>query len=84
MIASEEAIAIKEALAKGEAYMLKEDADITNASVVVPVNKVATLDLNGYTITAANSSPISGNPGIGSITVQGKLTLKDSKVMVRL
>ena len=79
VIASEEAIAIKEALAKGEAYMLKEDADITNASVVVPVNKVATLDLNGYTITAANSSPISGNPGIGSITVQGKLTLKDSK-----
>lgn len=79
VIASEEAIAIKEALAKGETYTLKEDADITNASVVVPVNKVATLDLNGYTITAANSTPISGTPGIGSITVQGKLTLKDSK-----
>ena len=78
-ISSEEAIAIKEALAKGTSYQLKEDADITNASIVVPADKVAELDLNGYMITAANSNPIGLAPGIGNITVLGKLTLKDSK-----
>lgn len=65
---------MKTALANGENYALTADADITDAYIVIPEGKTATLDLNGYTVTASNSTDESGR-----ITIKGNLTLKDSK-----
>lgn len=65
---------MKAALANGEDYVLTADADITSASIAVPLGKTATLDLNGHTVTASNSTD-----GTGRITVEGNFTLKDSK-----
>lgn len=65
---------MKAALANGENYVLTADADITSANITVPEGKTATLDLNGYTVTASNSTDESGR-----ITVEGNFTLKDSK-----
>lgn len=80
IISSEETLAIKEALEKGESYTLQEDADITNASIVVPATvTTAILDLNGHVITADNSTQSGDKPGKGCITVYGKLTLQDAK-----
>lgn len=67
-----EAENLKEAMAEGGVYQLKEDADITGRSIEIPADVTATLDLNGNTITAANRA-------IDGITVCGNLTLKDSK-----
>lgn len=67
-----EAENLKEAMAEGGVYQLKEDVDITGRSIEIPANKTATLDLNGNTITAANR-------GVDGIAVYGNLTLKDSK-----
>lgn len=67
-----EAENLKEAMAEGGVYQLKEDVDIAGRSIEIPANKTATLDLNGNTITAANR-------GVDGIAVYGKLTLKDSK-----
>ena len=67
-----EAENLKEAMAEGGVYQLKEDADIAGRSIEIPAGTVATLDLNGNTITAANRAT-------DGITVYGKLTLKDSK-----
>ena len=67
-----EAENLKEAMAEGGAYQLKEDVDITGRSIEIPADKTATLDLNGKTITAANRE-------VDGITVYGNLTLKDSK-----
>ena len=65
-----EAENLKEAMAEGGVYQLKEDVDIAGRSIEIPANKTATLDLNGNTITAANR-------GVDGIAVYGKLTLKD-------
>lgn len=67
-----EAEYLKEAMAEGGVYQLKEDVDIAGRSIEIPANKTATLDLNGNTITAANR-------GVDGIVVYGNLTLKDSK-----
>lgn len=67
-----EAENLKEAMAEGGVYQLKEDVDITGRSIEIPADKTATLDLNGKTITAANRE-------VDGITVYGNLTLKDSK-----
>ena len=67
-----EAENLKEAMAEGGVYQLKEDVDITGSSIEIPADKTATLDLNGKTITAANRE-------VDGITVYGNLTLKDSK-----
>lgn len=67
-----EAENLKEAMAEGGVYQLKEDVDITGRSIEIPAGTAATLDLNGNTITAANR-------GVDGIAVYGKLTLKDSK-----
>lgn len=67
-----EAENLKEAMAEGGVYQLKEDADITGRSIEIPAGMTATLDLNGNTITAANRAT-------DGITVYGNLTLKDSK-----
>lgn len=67
-----EAENLKEAMAEGGVYQLKEDVDIAGRSIEIPANKTATLDLNGNTITAANR-------GVDGIAVYGNLTLKDSK-----
>ena len=67
-----EAENLKEAMAEGGVYQLKEDVDITGRSIEIPADKTATLDLNGKTITAAHRE------GDG-ITGYGNLTLKDSK-----
>ena len=56
-------------MAKGGEVQLTEDLDITDIEITVPENITTTLDLNGYTLTAANN---------GNITVLGNLTLKDS------
>lgn len=67
-----EAENLKKAMAEGGVYQLKEDADIAGRSIEIPAGTVATLDLNGNTITAANRAT-------DGITVCGNLTLKDSK-----
>lgn len=67
-----EAENLKEAMAEGGVYQLKEDVDIAGRSIEIPAGTAATLDLNGNTITAANR-------GVDGIAVYGKLTLKDSK-----
>ena len=67
-----EAENLKEAMAEGGVYQLKEDVDITGRSIEIPAGTAATLDLNGNTITAANRR-------VDGIAVYGKLTLKDSK-----
>lgn len=67
-----EAENLKEAMAEGGVYELKEDVDITGRSIEIPAGKTATLDLNGYTITAANRTG-------DNITVSGNFMLKDSK-----
>lgn len=51
---------------------LDSDVSIIGKSVLVPAGKKATLDLNGHTVTADNSSNRSGG-----ITVKGNFTLKD-------
>lgn len=65
---------MKAALANGENYILTSHTDITNACIIVPENKTSTLDLNGYTVTASNSTNENGR-----ITIKGKLTIKDNK-----
>lgn len=72
VVASEEVANMKIAFTKGQEYKLTADADITGANVKVPAGKNATLDLNGYTITADNSDS-------GKLRVSGTLTLRDSK-----
>lgn len=72
VVASEEVANMKIAFTKGQEYKLTADADITGANVKVPAGKNATLDLNGYTITADNSNN-------GRLRVLGTLTLRDSK-----
>ena len=67
-----EAENLKEAMAEGGVYQLKEDVDIAGRSIEIPAGTAVTLDLNGNTITAANR-------GVDGIAVYGKLTLKDSK-----
>ena len=67
-----EAENLKEAMAEGGVYQLKEDVDIAGRSIEIPAGTAATLDLNGNTITAANR-------GVDGIAVYGNLTLKDSK-----
>lgn len=67
-----EAENLKEAMAEGGVYQLKEDVDITGRSIEIPAGTAATLDLNGNTITAANRR-------VDGIAVYGNLTLKDSK-----
>ena len=64
---------MKEALAEGGLFTLYCDIDITASSdIIVPEGITSTIDLNGYTIRAANGTP-------GNIKVYGSLTLKDSK-----
>lgn len=64
---------MKEALAEGGLFTLYCDIDITASSdIIVPEGITSTIDLNGYTIKAANGTP-------GNINVYGSLTLKDSK-----
>lgn len=72
VVASEEVANMKMAFAKGQAYKLTADTDITGAEVKVPAGMNATLDLNGCTITADNSAS-------GHLRVLGTLILKDSK-----
>lgn len=64
---------MKNALANGENYVLTANVDITGQNINIPAGKTATLDLNGYTVTGANSKG-----GDDRITVHGKFTLKDS------
>lgn len=64
---------MKYALATGEPFTLSCDIDITASSdIIVPEGITSTIDLNGYTIKAANGTP-------GNIRVYGSLTIKDSK-----
>ena len=64
---------MKDALAQGGTFTLSCDIDITASSdIIVPEGISSTIDLNGYTIKAANGTP-------GNIKVYGSLTLKDSK-----
>ena len=64
---------MKDALATGEPFTLSCDIDITASSdIIVPEGITSTIDLNGYTIKAANGTP-------GNIKVYGSLTIKDSK-----
>lgn len=64
---------MKDALAEGGLFTLNCDIDITTHSdIIVPEGITSTIDLNGYTIRAANGTP-------GNIKVYGSLTLKDSK-----
>lgn len=64
---------MKDALAQGGTFTLSCDIDITASSdIIVPEGITSTIDLNGYTIRAANGTP-------GNIKVYGSLTLKDSK-----
>ena len=64
---------MKDALAQGGTFTLSCDIDITASSdIIVPEGITSTIDLNGYTIKAANGTP-------GNIKVYGSLTLKDSK-----
>lgn len=64
---------MKDALAQGGTFTLSCDIDITASSdIIVPEGIKSTIDLNGYTIKAANGTP-------GNIKVYGSLTLKDSK-----
>ena len=62
---------IEMAMNKGEEYRLTSDISIIGKNIIVPEGKALTLDLNGYTITAANM-------GGDNILVLGNLTLKDS------
>ena len=65
---------MKEALEQGGNVQLGTDIDISNSTnkVSVPAGKSAILDLNGNTLTAANTV-------VGNICVYGELTLEDSK-----
>ena len=64
---------MKDALAQGGTFTLSCDIDITASSdIIVPEGITSTIDLNGYTIKAANGTS-------GNIKVYGSLTLKDSK-----
>ena len=65
---------LKEALEQGGNVQLETDIDISNSTnkVSVPAGKSAILDLNGNTLTAANTV-------VGNICVYGELTLEDSK-----
>ncbi len=63
---------LKKALNNGESYKLTvNNASIVGQSLNVPAGKTATLDLNGYTLIADNSTT-------GRIMVYGTFTLKDS------
>ena len=63
---------LKKALNNGESYKLTVDnASIVGQSIKVPAGKTATLDLNGHTLIADNSTT-------GRIMVYGTFTLKDS------
>ena len=64
---------MKDALAQGGTFTLSCDIDITASSdIIVPEGIKSTIDLNGYTIKAANGTP-------GNIKVYGSLTINDSK-----
>lgn len=63
---------MKDALAAGGVYTLNGDVNISAAAITVPAGVSSTLDLNGYTVTAANTVQ-------GRILVQGELTLRDGK-----
>lgn len=69
----EEVNDMREALASGESFTLSCDVDITDgANIQVPAGVTSVLDLNGYTVKAANGSS-------ANIVVFGNLTIKDSK-----
>ena len=57
--------------AKGKTIKLLDDLDISTTGLTVAATKTVTLDLNGYTLKAANTNT-------GNIQVFGKLTLCDS------
>ena len=65
---------LKQALEKGGNVQLGADIDISNSTdkVSVPAGKTVILDLNGNTLTAANTV-------VGNICVYGEFTLEDSK-----
>ena len=62
---------IEMAMNKGEEYRLTSDISIIGKNIIVPKEKALILNLNGYTITAANK-------GGDNILVLGNLTLKDA------
>ena len=67
---------LEEALTNGKTVFLADDIVIKDTINVAP-GAVATLDLNGYTITAS----ITGNPAInneGTLTIQGTGTVKNA------
>lgn len=57
--------------ADNQTVKLLKNADITAQGLTIATGKTVTLDLNGYTIEAANTND-------GNIKVSGKLTLMDS------
>ena len=61
---------MKNVFANGGTYTLQKDLNIIGADMTVAADVTATLDLNGYTITAENTQT-------GNIEVYGTLTLKD-------
>lgn len=61
---------MKDVFANGGTYTLQNDLNIVGADMTVAAGVAATLDLNGYTITAENTQT-------GNIEVYGTLTLKD-------
>lgn len=63
---------MKNVFANGGTYTLQKDLNIIGADMTVAADVTATLDLNGYTITAENTQT-------GNIEVYGTLTLKDGK-----
>lgn len=61
---------MKNVFANGGTYTLQKDLNIIGADMTVAAGVTATLDLNGYIITAENTQT-------GNIEVYGTLTLKD-------
>lgn len=55
----------------GGTYTMQHDLDITGRGFYIPKSRKATLDLNGYTLTAGNSES-------SNITVLGNFTLEDN------
>ena len=64
------AAAIAEA-ESGDTVTLLADVDVSNEGVTFPASTTLTLDLNGYTVTAANTE-------VGHIQVNGALTITDN------
>ncbi len=64
---------LQEKINAGGTVVLEESIDVSNAELVIPEGASVTLDLNGKTLTAANTKE-------GRILVRGALTLVDSSV----